>query len=110
MNLFVRGQVKVYSFFSTYRDVMIKKNTTNLFVASAIFVVACLVYLYVFMQYNRVQVLHEREWVLQSRNVILVAESTLGIFEGTLAEQRGFLITGDDKEPALFGQSPLKDS
>src|SRR3989338_396303 len=97
MNLFVRGQVKVYSFFSTYRDVMIKKNTTNLFVASAIFVVACLVYLYVFMQYNRVQVLHEREWVLQSRNVILVAESTLGIFEGTLAEQRGFFITGDDK-------------
>lgn len=76
---------------------MIKKNTTNLFVASAIFVVACLVYLYVFMQYNRVQVLNEREWVLQSRNVILVAESTLGIFEGTLAEQRGFFITGDDK-------------
>ena len=86
----------MYSFFSTYRDVMIKKNTTNLFVASAIFVVACIVYLYVFMQYNRIQVLNEREWVIQSRNVILVAEGTLGIFEGMLAEQRGFFITGDE--------------
>jgi PAS domain S-box-containing protein len=87
----------VYSFLSTYRDVMIKKNTTNLFVASAVFVIACLVYLYIFMQYNRVQVLHEREWVIHSREVILVAQSTLGIFDGTLAEQRGFFITGDNE-------------
>jgi PAS domain S-box-containing protein len=76
---------------------MIKKNTTNLFVASAIFVVACLVYLYVFMQYSRAQILSERDRVTQSRNVILLAENTLRIFEGILAQQRGFFITGDDQ-------------
>lgn len=76
---------------------MIRKNTTNLFIASAIFVIACLVYLYAFMQYNRFQVLHEREWVIHSREVILLAESTIGIFEGTLAEQRGYLLTDDEK-------------
>lgn len=75
---------------------MIKKNTANLFVASAVFVIACLVYLYFFMQYNRDQVRHERKWVIHSREVILLAERTLGIFEGTLAEQRGFFITGNE--------------
>lgn len=81
---------------------MIRKNTTNLFIASAVFVIACLVYLYVFMQYNRVQVLNEREWVIHSRNVILLGESTIGIFEATLAEQRGFLLTGDEKFVTRF--------
>lgn len=76
---------------------MIKKNTTNLFVASAIFVVACLIYLYIFMVYNRDQVRDQRVWVVHSRDVILLAEGALGLFEGTLAEQRGFFITGDEK-------------
>lgn len=75
---------------------MIKKNTTNLFIASAIFVIACVVYLYVFMQYNRQQVLTQRNWVIHSRDLILAAEKTLGLFEATLAEQRGFLLTGNE--------------
>lgn len=87
---------------------MIKKNTTNLFVASAVFVVACIVYLYIFMQHNRIQVLNEREWVVHSREVILTAESTLGIFEGTLAEQRGFFITGDEKFVQRFNANKEK--
>ncbi|HAJ89948.1 MAG TPA: hypothetical protein DCM27_02880 [Rhodospirillaceae bacterium] len=97
MNLFVGISRKVYSFSSTDRDAMIKKNTTNLFVASAIFVVACLIYLYIFMVYNRDQVRDQRVWVVHSRDVILLAEGALGLFEGTLAEQRGFFITGDEK-------------
>lgn len=72
-----------------------RKTTANLYLASAIFVVACITYVFIYMDGERTATSNYGSWVEHSRNVVLVTEKMLGYFEGSLAEQRGYMLTGD---------------
>lgn len=72
-----------------------RKTTANLYLASAIFVVACITYVFIYMDGERKTTRGYGEWVEHSRAIVLVTEKMLGHFEGSLAEQRGYILTGD---------------
>lgn len=77
------------------RDDILKKNTTSLFVASSIFIAACIVYVYVFLDSVRMEVRNLNSLVYHSKSIISQVHATMTSQEGVLAEQRGYLVTGD---------------
>lgn len=76
---------------------MFKKNTTSLFLASAVFVVSCIVYVYIFLISARDEVRRLNAWVDHSKIVISQVYITMTAQEAVLADQRGYLLTGDSR-------------
>ena len=81
---------------------MLRKNTTSLFIASAVFVAACLAYVYIFLISTRDEVRNLNAWVDHSKIVIAQVYVTMTLQEAMLAEQRGYLLTGDEKSLGNF--------
>lgn len=76
---------------------MIKNNTTTLFVASAVFIFGCLMYVYFFINSSRDEVARLNEWVDHSKGVISQIHTVMTLQESILSEQRGMILTGDPK-------------
>ncbi|MDY0029068.1 MAG: ATP-binding protein [Pseudobdellovibrionaceae bacterium] len=79
-----------------------RKTTTNLFLASSLFVVACITYVFFFLNTMKDSSVTQRAWLEHSYSVILMTETMLGLFEGSLAEQRGYILTGDPEFAEKF--------
>lgn len=81
---------------------MIKNSTTTLFIASAAFIVGCLLYVYFFINASRNQAIYLSEWVDHSEKIISQVYSVMTLQEAILSEQRGMLLTGDTKFLSSF--------
>lgn len=87
----------MFSYNQKSRVDMFKKNTTSLFLASAVFVVSCIVYVYIFLISARDEVRRLNAWVDHSKIVISQVYITMTEQEAVLADQRGYLLTGDSR-------------